>query len=343
MEKDKLLSVIVPVYNAENYLSYCVDSLLKQTYKKMEIILVENGSLDRSFSVCRRYAEREKNIKAYHLEDAGVSRARNFGIRQAEGSYVMFVDCDDYCEADYCARMLETVGKCGANCMPVCGFDRTQGYFVDGMKQTEAVEDAFEEISLNRLLDIFKRGMLNMLWNKIYDRAVILENNIQMREELSLGEDLLFNLEYLYKAGIERIYIDSKPLYHYVRSGRESLDNRYYKNLWELINLFLDEIKKYCGLWQIKDEDLYADIVYYYYMDLFQNTFSPQNETSIWEKFKQNKKIMKDIRFQTAMNGRYYIKGCTGIERWLVHKDFYICFHMLKKLKKLGKYIRRDK
>lgn len=343
MEERKLLSIIVPIYNAEEYLTYCIESLLKQTYTNIEIILVENGSSDGSLSICRNYEKKERIVKAYHLNNAGVSRARNFGVRQAKGSYVMFVDCDDYCEADYCAKMMEAAERCGPNCMPICRFDRVRGYSAKEIKCQEETMAYFEEIARDDILKIFKKGMLNMLWNKIYDRAVVLENDIRMREDLTLGEDLLFNLEYIDKSKIEKMCIVNGTLYHYVCSGKESLDNRYYENLWELTNLFLDELKRYCTLWQIEDDALYADIVYYYYMDLFKNTFSKKNKRTIWKKFKENKQIMNDLRFQNAVNSDYFIKGCIAPERWLAQKDYYICFYVLKRLKKFGEYIRRNK
>lgn len=343
MEKGKLLSIVVPIYNAEKYLPHCIESLLKQTYANIEIILVENGSSDESLSICRSYEKKEKTVNAYHLNSAGVSRARNFGVRQAKGSYVMFVDCDDYCDVDYCAKMMEAAESCGVDCMPICKYNRVRGYSAKEITCQEEDTAYFQEIVREDVLKIFKKGMLNMLWNKIYDKAVILENDIQMREDLTLGEDLLFNLEYIDKSKIKKMCIVNKTLYHYVCNGRESLDNRYYENLWELTNLFLDELKHYCILWQIKDDALYADIVYYYYMDLFKNTFSKKNKRTIWEKFKENKQIMGDVRFQDAVNSEYSIKGCIALERWLAQKEYYICFYVLKRLKKFGEYIKRNK
>lgn len=96
-----LISVIVPVYNVENYLCKCVDSIINQTYNNLEIILVDDGSTDGSASICDEYVLKDSRVKVIHKENGGVSSARNIGIAEASGEYICFVDSDDWLELDY--------------------------------------------------------------------------------------------------------------------------------------------------------------------------------------------------------------------------------------------------
>ena len=96
MDDNALISVIVPVYNVENYLSRCISSIIKQSYKNFELILVDDGSTDKSGAICDIFAEKDGRIKALHKINEGVSSARNYGIKQACGKYICFVDSDDY-------------------------------------------------------------------------------------------------------------------------------------------------------------------------------------------------------------------------------------------------------
>lgn len=113
MQQDSLISVIVPVYNVEKYLSRCVDSILDQTYEKLEIILVDDGAKDSSGKICDEYAEKDSRIKVIHKENGGLSSARNTGIDAATGDYLAFVDSDDWIEQDMYEKMLGLVEKHG--------------------------------------------------------------------------------------------------------------------------------------------------------------------------------------------------------------------------------------
>ena len=98
---DDLISVIVPVYNVENYIAQCIESVIKQTYTKFEIILVNDGSKDNSGKICDEYALKDERIKVIHKENAGVSSARNVGIKQSKGQWITFIDSDDWVEEKY--------------------------------------------------------------------------------------------------------------------------------------------------------------------------------------------------------------------------------------------------
>ena len=107
MDDNKKVSVIVPVYNAQSYLEECIESIIGQTYEKIELILIDDGSKDHSPAICDQYAEKDDRIKVYHTKNAGAAHARNIGLSKATGDYIIFVDSDDFIAK-------ETIEKCVA-------------------------------------------------------------------------------------------------------------------------------------------------------------------------------------------------------------------------------------
>lgn len=139
------VSVIIPIYNAEDYLQKCVDSVIKQTEKNIEIILVDDGSKDNSLRICQQYSKVDKRVRVIHQENAGVSAARNEGIKQARGKYIGFVDSDDWIEPDMFERLLQEAENTGADVV-MC--DATTVYD-DGRTQA----DTITQLSGNRILE----------------------------------------------------------------------------------------------------------------------------------------------------------------------------------------------
>ena len=111
MTQETMLSVIIPVYNVEEYLAKCVDSILNQTYKNLEVILVNDGSKDGSGSICDAFAQKDPRVRVIHKENGGLSSARNAGIEAAKGEYITFVDSDDWIEADAYAHLMELMQR----------------------------------------------------------------------------------------------------------------------------------------------------------------------------------------------------------------------------------------
>ena len=119
VSNNDLVTIAVPVYNVSEYLPRCIQSLLEQTYQKIEILLLDDGSTDESFEICRQYAQKDNRIHAIHKENEGVSATRNYGINKASGKYICFVDSDDYVEKDYIAALVEGTDE---RKMPFCGY-----------------------------------------------------------------------------------------------------------------------------------------------------------------------------------------------------------------------------
>ena len=112
MNKNPKISIIVPVYNAEQYLRRCIDSILNQSFTDFELILIDDGSKDKSSDICDEYAAKDSRIKVYHKENGGVSSARNLGLDNANGEWIAFVDSDDFIKEDYLKHMAILISKC---------------------------------------------------------------------------------------------------------------------------------------------------------------------------------------------------------------------------------------
>lgn len=218
-----LISIVVAVYNAERTLKKCVNSLLNQTYKNIEIILVDDCSSDGSLNICEQYTDVHNNIFVVKNDkNSGVSYTRNVGIEKSKGKYICFVDSDDYVEPLYLEILYCNLKK--YNTIPICGFV----YYneIENRKPVEYIWSRGDEIV--SLADAFKLNdelYLTALWNKLFDNNIIKKYKIRFDEKLSMGEDLRFSVIYFNVARIKNVYVIAKPFYNYVKYSENSLMN----------------------------------------------------------------------------------------------------------------------
>lgn len=233
------VSVIVPVYNAENYLEECIQSILQQTYPNIELVLVNDGSRDHSHEICEKYAQDGRAVYV-NKENGGASSARNAGLKQATGDYVMFVDADDFIEETMVDDMYKAL-KGSDSQVVCCGFkkfydnEHSIDYAVvdvNGKNPTETHQIIFNEL-------IGGRGCGSPVC-KMYCHTILQKENILFDEKISNNEDVLFNLEY-FKTISRAVVLDIHP-YNY-RKGQESLSSGYMKN-WKALHLKIYEAKK---------------------------------------------------------------------------------------------------
>lgn len=186
---NKKVSIIVPVYNAEEYVERCINSVLAQTYENVEIIIVDDGSTDESVSICDNFSARHENIRVFHTKNAGVSSARNRGISEACEDYLTFVDADDYLEKDTVAYLVRCLEETKSD-IAGCGFQTfSQG---EVLRENQRFPDNIEVLSGEEFVD---KGILNgdtRCWSKLYKREII--GSTRYDETLTIGEDMLFLL-----------------------------------------------------------------------------------------------------------------------------------------------------
>lgn len=214
------ISIIIPVYKAEVYLHRCIDSLLSQTLQNFEILLIDDGSPDRSGEICDKYTQIDDRVRVFHKENGGVSSARNLGIGHAKGEWITFIDSDDYVDKSFLSDF--GLEKLKADIY-------MQGYRIEKKFQVISVHNfLIDYICLTTKSVCFVEGEFHNILNspvcKLFRRDVIENNDLKFDCELSFGEDHLFTLSYL--ACIQTIALSPSYSYTYVHSDEQSLTRR---------------------------------------------------------------------------------------------------------------------
>jgi len=208
-----MVSIIVPVYNAEKYLNKCIDSVLNQDYKDIELILLDDGSKDSSPAICDSYTS-DARVRVIHKSNSGVSDTRNKGISEAKGKYIQFMDSDDWITADATGSLVKCAETTGAD-MVVADFYRV----VDDRAAQKGGIDSDDLLTLEEYAEAMMENpadfYFGVLWNKLYKREIIEKYGIHMDPEVKWCEDFLFNLEYAkYCKTISPL---KTPIYYYVK------------------------------------------------------------------------------------------------------------------------------
>lgn len=213
-------SVIIPVYNVEKYINRCLKSILSQRYNDLEIILIDNGSTDRSGSICDIYANEYANISVYHIENHGVASARNFGLSKARGEFIYFVDSDDYLVGNLFAEFEDKLTP--DLDLFVFSYYNSFEQEMTETKRTKKIlpyNGSYDKYDFSKIFkDLFLSDMLYTVWNKIYRREFLLENNLSF-EQYELGEDVRFNLDVYREVNKICLYQDSYYVYVIGRKG----------------------------------------------------------------------------------------------------------------------------
>jgi glycosyltransferase involved in cell wall biosynthesis len=211
------ISVIIPVYNVAPYIRKCLDSVINQTYKNLEIILVNDGSTDKSGSICDEYKATDKRIQVFSKKNGGVSSAKNIGLNNATGKYIGFVDSDDWVEPDMYENMYNAAEKNNVQ-ISVCGYYKNNNVIKN---KTTISQDIIttENMLLYPLKRDYYMGFCGYTWNKLFLADVMLKFD----ESIHYGEDVLLYSQIVLKGDCIGTFID-KPLYHY-RQRNDSIAN----------------------------------------------------------------------------------------------------------------------
>lgn len=209
-----MVSIIVPIYNAEQYIARCIDSILTQEFTNFELILADDGSKDASGAICDEYAAKDSRIRVIHKENSGVSDTRNIAISQATGTYLQFLDSDDWITPDATKLLVRAATE--HNCdLVISDFYRVVGERVSHKGDIEddgvLTREEFAEHMMENPADFY----YGVLWNKLYRRDLVEKYNLRMDTSVSWCEDFLFNLEYIFHA--EVFYALQAPIYYYVK------------------------------------------------------------------------------------------------------------------------------
>ena len=204
--QNEMISVIVPVYNTEKYLTDCIESILSQTYQDIEVLLIDDGSQDKSGDICDFYQQKDARVKVIHKRNEGVSSARNKGLSICRGEYVTFVDADDYVDKDYLKCLYYNLQENNAE-ISVCNFVCV---FEDGREQEENHIES-KRMLLNENLNFCQNMFLYTVCGTLFKKENL--ENLFFSTDIFVGEDSLFMAEVIKKASV--LYYDKKILYKY--------------------------------------------------------------------------------------------------------------------------------
>ena len=316
---EKLISIIVPVYNAERTLHRCVTSLVEQSYPNIEILLVNDGSKDASLEMCRGYERQDSRIRVIDKPNGGVSSARNAGLDVARGEYIMFCDSDDWVSPLWCEHMVR-------NHIPQ---NLTVCEIAWGGPDAEAKDQQLSEetiVERNRFLQF--SFVMCPPWNKLFERNAIQKSDLRFSGDLRLGEDLIFVMEYLCNVQ-GHVRILPQRLYYYDTSTEGSLSKR--SATMEQCDLFYHRLTAAMEMLGATDEKC----VYnrdWHVMTQFENmliTTAENKGMSFWEKMKLAAAIEKMDSFYSCSGqviqwgnwiytGLFQRKSAKGIMLYLI-------------------------
>lgn len=294
----KKISIIVPVYNGEKTLDVCIKSIQKQTFEDYEVIFVDDGSTDGSVQVIERYREKDERMRLVQKTNGGVSSARNYGVREACGEYLFFMDSDDYISPDYLSELMKT--QTNERLLVITEIQR----FTSDEELCKKEVEELKEILLKTkdILKVYMRELLNSPCNKLFKTDIVKKYRLHFPEDASLGEDLLFNLDYIVTGEIDGFKILPEIRYYYRQGNGESLSRKYYDDYYETQNaqyLKLRQVALGLGATQ-EDIDLFNDR---YGLFLFLTLeYNMRSENSFFKKMAKNCSILKKEEFKEWIN-----------------------------------------
>lgn len=324
MEKD-LISVIVPVYNVENYLEKCLDSIVNQTYKNIEVILIDDGSTDKSGEICNRYKKMYSNIKVYHNNNLGAAGARNFGIKESKGKYICFVDSDDEIKKEYVEYLYGLILKYNTTIS-------VSSYIINsGRKKYDIGEKYIEERldtkeSIRRLL--LSKGFTVSLCAKMYEKKVF--DNIKFPEGYMYEDDATIYKIFLKSDGIA--YGNKSNYIYYVRTN-SVMTKKFSKERMILLKYAEQMVKDINGKFPELNKEIEKKYIDYNFSIIRQmvdsNLDKEMNEIKM-QLINKIKKYTKTIIFSNI----YGIKEKMAIISILFGEKIYKkCWNLYKKIK----------
>ena len=245
----KKVSVVVPVYNAEKYLGYCINSILSQTYSNIELILVNDGSTDSSISICNNYALIDDRVKVINIKNSGVSYARTMGIKCASGYYLQFVDSDDVISSNMIETLVQSMELYGKD-LVLCGMNLVtlQDNIPSEIKYCTS-EGIGKECVLSK--KVFFENMAGFLWktamlegpcNKLYKMKIVEKQKLEFPQDISLGEDFIFNLGY-YENCNGVIFLEEK-MYYYLQVNSQALTKKIRLDMFENQMMLIEKFEE---------------------------------------------------------------------------------------------------
>lgn len=282
------LSIIVPIYNSEEFLSSCLDSIINQTFKDFELILINDGSTDRSLDICNEYKDKDSRIRIISKENAGLVSARKTGVSEAKGQYIGFVDSDDIIENNMFENMCDCATKQNADVV-ICDIFAWDGKNINVPIQQNIQECIFDKKEYERTLyktllndrSYYNFGFLPAMWNKIYRSDILKKNQLMVDDSIRIGEDAACS--YFCILDADRIcYLKGKFYYHYRENQNSMCRNWKVDNISATARL-LEYM--YERLIEYNNDDLMEQF-YYYFSYMYTNLLNEYTQYKLKNKTK---------------------------------------------------------
>ena len=329
------VSVIIPVYNSEKYLSACIDSVLHQEKVSLEIILVDDGSIDSSASICDDYAQKYENIKAIHIKNSGQAVAKNKGLKYAQGNYIALTDSDDKMTPLMLHTMITAGYKHDADVV-CCNYKQIDEH--GNISHLDCTNKTYILNHEEALIRFYSRDLIySQCWTKLYKHQMLTEHHIE-NEPIRYDEDIIFNIR-AFKVAQKTIIID-EPLYEY--TYRENSVAHGYWNFKKNINQYIDDRIKRVHITQeaVKEESNIVQkwsivhIIIYYNELLGRVALYPEYHSD-----KRIKGILQFIRKNKVILNKYYsICGFSKIGKCLITNLPYIIYMKYRKAKSKSQF-----
>lgn len=300
-------SLIVPVYNVQDYLHQCIESILKQTYKEFEVILVDDGSTDNSGKICDEYAQKDNRIKVVHKINAGLVSARKEGLKSSSGEFIINIDSDDWIENILLEEIEKIINVYSPDVIAFNFFYNTfskQTIKEHNLKEGYYDKNALEkEIYPKMLYDnsqpFYSFGLRPNLWGKVFRRNILYNNQLEVDDRITLGEDAACTYPTMLQA--KSLFVLNKPLYHY-RYNEKSITNSYKKNMLENNEKLINHLFNKLGNNHNLNKQIYHYIAFLLFLSIFNEV--KNNETL----FKKAKKI------RDFFSKEYYVESLKIID-----------------------------
>ena len=284
------VSLIVPVYNVAEYLPSCLNALIRQTYKNIEIILINDGSNDNSLEILSSFAEKDFRIKVFNNKNHGVSYTRNFGVENSTGDYITFVDSDDIVSQNYIEVLVNSLEVNNVD-MSICSYSC---FYQDFPIFSNSSND---EILTNELETAFYTVTMGGIAGKLYKKSIIVSNNLKVDETICVCEDLLFNIQYV--GFCSRLVFNRSKLYGYRQRSNSAVHNNASPKWFTILKSHKILFENY------RDKSVYKYIVFNYLKFLYEAKYivktkkiKPDFEIDIMGEIKIVEKQMKGLTFK---------------------------------------------
>lgn len=298
-----LFSVIIPIFNVEKTLRECLNSVKNQTVADFEVVMIDDGSEDSSGKIAEEFAASDARFRYYCQENSGVSTARNLGISKAKGRFITFLDSDDVYYPAYLQSFAELICEYPNYGHYWCAFEE-----IDSDSKTKGTVFCYEKTDgltfsdRENVMTLHSKTMVSTLWNKLYRSEIV--QKMRMRPNLSLGEDEIFNFEYLDNNSKTGIVINNIPQYGYRCTSNDSLNTKYRENLLEIYEEMNSAEEAFIQKWQLPEQERerFCVVKYYRFERTLWNTFNAKNSMTYREKYQYNNAILHSAQFQNCLN-----------------------------------------